>query len=292
MKASLRFTSDKIEKLSKFTQQSSKTAACVTFVCLLLKQGWRHFVGEHAMVNMWTPLQKVHCVLWLAEEKKSVTRVQRHVTAAGGLSRLRLLPAALKSRSEAGGSEDEPIAWPTRSPDLTLLDFLLRLCERYCVAKRKSDKEIKRRQGQAWRKFWSLKFIPEDKPESGGIREMCTSRATLWLSNMVFEREAETDGKSLPEKNGTKNNASDSKIPNPQCGTQKQNGHERRNTGSGSGVQEDREPDGRICSHRERRSSERGVQEADPRGKNCRRKRQSVKSEMCSKVPAVTRVNM
>ncbi|KAJ4444489.1 hypothetical protein ANN_06281 [Periplaneta americana] len=34
--------------------------------------------GEHAMVNMWTPQQKVQCVLWLAEEK-SVTRVQHSV---------------------------------------------------------------------------------------------------------------------------------------------------------------------------------------------------------------------
>ncbi|PSN38537.1 hypothetical protein C0J52_23180, partial [Blattella germanica] len=30
------------------------------------------------MANIWTPQQKVQCVLWLAEEK-SVTRVQRHV---------------------------------------------------------------------------------------------------------------------------------------------------------------------------------------------------------------------
>ncbi|KAJ4441624.1 hypothetical protein ANN_11480 [Periplaneta americana] len=36
-----------------------------------------HFVEEHAMVNMWTPQQKVQCVLLLAEGK-SVTRI-RHV---------------------------------------------------------------------------------------------------------------------------------------------------------------------------------------------------------------------
>ncbi|KAJ4436376.1 hypothetical protein ANN_19008 [Periplaneta americana] len=60
---------------------------------------------------------------------------------------------------------------------------------------------------------------------------------------------------------------------------------------SESGMQEDREPDERIHSHRERGSSERSLQEADQRGKNCGRKRQSVKSEMCSKVPAAMRMN-
>ncbi|KAJ4430212.1 hypothetical protein ANN_22423 [Periplaneta americana] len=49
---------------------------------------WDHFVGQQGMVNMWTPQQKVQCVLWLAEEK-SVTRVQRRV------------------RTWIGGSEDE-----------------------------------------------------------------------------------------------------------------------------------------------------------------------------------------
>ncbi|KAJ4449719.1 hypothetical protein ANN_01123 [Periplaneta americana] len=62
------------------------------------------------------------------------------------------------------------------------------------------------------------------KPKSGDVREMCSSHATLWLSNMVSERETETDGKSMPEENGAKNNASDAKRPNPQCGPRKNTG--------------------------------------------------------------------
>ncbi|PSN36417.1 hypothetical protein C0J52_25457 [Blattella germanica] len=35
---------------------------------------YRHSVVNRAMANIWTPQQKVQCVLWLADEK-SVTRV-------------------------------------------------------------------------------------------------------------------------------------------------------------------------------------------------------------------------
>ncbi|KAJ4428526.1 hypothetical protein ANN_24570 [Periplaneta americana] len=51
--------------------------------------------GEHAIVNMWAPQQKVQYVLWLAEEK-SLTRVQRRV-------RRRWI------------GRRGPIAWPTRA---------------------------------------------------------------------------------------------------------------------------------------------------------------------------------
>ncbi|KAJ4448033.1 hypothetical protein ANN_10045 [Periplaneta americana] len=56
------------------------------------KKGKGENKGEHAMVNMWTPQQKVQCVLWLAEEK-SVTRVQHRVrTWIGGTEHEEQLP--------------------------------------------------------------------------------------------------------------------------------------------------------------------------------------------------------
>ncbi|KAJ4443946.1 hypothetical protein ANN_05735 [Periplaneta americana] len=60
-----------------------------------------NFHLEHALVNKWTPQQKVQCVLWLVDEKP-VTRVQRRVrrTWIGGSKDEDQLPGQSETVSE------------------------------------------------------------------------------------------------------------------------------------------------------------------------------------------------
>jgi hypothetical protein len=54
---------------------------------------------------------------------------------------------------------------------------------------RSSEKEIKRRIGLAWKRFWSEihinRQIPEDKLEDRSAREVCNTHTALWLPILV-----------------------------------------------------------------------------------------------------------
>ncbi|KAJ4430846.1 hypothetical protein ANN_19437 [Periplaneta americana] len=85
---------------------------------------------------MWTPQQKVQCVLWLAEEK-SVT-------------------PACSSYMDRWIGRRGSIAWPNRSPNMTSLVYFLRLCEGCCVAKRTASTGIRIKRDEGEKGSWAV----------------------------------------------------------------------------------------------------------------------------------------